>query len=110
MNKEFTGGYTIVRGYVAQAMLPEAGDVRAIEPSPRPRAGGFGEADGTLVAEGSVPLFLHGCLPHSDGCFVKAYPARNSRSLLAMAMWRHSIFFARRAAIDILILTTPNWQ
>lgn len=42
----------------------------------------FGEADGYI--DGKLVRFHYFCLdiPHSDGCFVKAYPTENTESFL----------------------------
>ena len=71
----FTGGYTIVRGYVAQAMLRRREMFIPLSHRPGHAQADFGEADGYIG--GKKVRFHYFCmdLPHSDGCFVKAYPA-----------------------------------
>jgi hypothetical protein len=86
----FSGDYTIVREYVAQAtqrareiFVPlrhrpgnpstrHSNRLRLLEPLARSAQADFGEADGT-IADKKV-RFHYFCmdLPHSDGCFVEA--------------------------------------
>src|SRR5208283_1406073 len=74
----FTGGYTIVRGYVAQAMLRRREMFVPLSHRPGHAQADFGEADGYIG--GKKVRFHYFCmdLPHSDGCFVKAYPAETA--------------------------------
>ena len=83
------------------------GDVRAIEPSPRPRAGGFWRGGRVhWWQEGSVPLFLHGSAA-LGWLFRQGVSGRNSGSLLRWPCGGIR-FLRRRAAIDSM--TTPNWR
>jgi len=76
----FTGGYTIVRGYVAQAMLRRREMFVPLSHRPGHAQADFGEADGYIG--GKKVRFHYFCmdLPHSDGCFVKAYPAETAEA------------------------------
>ena len=71
----FSGGYTIVREYVAQATLRGREMFVPLSHRPGHAQADFGEADGYIA--GKKIRFHYFCmdLPHSDGCFVKAYPA-----------------------------------
>jgi transposase len=70
----FTGGYTIVREYVAQAMLRTREMFAPLSHRPGHAQADFGEADGYIG--GKKVRFHYFCMDllHSDGCFVKAYP------------------------------------
>jgi len=76
----FTGGYTIVREYVAQAMLRTREMFVPLSHCPGHAQADFGEADGYIG--GKKVRFHYFCmdLPHSDGCFVKAYPAETAEA------------------------------
>lgn len=71
----FSGGYTIVREYVAQAMLRSREMFVPLSHRPGHAQADFGQADGYIG--GKKIRFYYFCmdLPHSDACFVKAYPA-----------------------------------
>jgi transposase len=76
----FTGGYTIVREYVAQATLRTREMFVPLSHRPGHAQADFGEADGYIA--GKKVRFHYFCvdLPHSDGCFVKAYPAETAEA------------------------------
>ncbi|MEO6624214.1 MAG: IS21 family transposase [Burkholderiaceae bacterium] len=76
----FSGGYTIVREYVAGAMLRSREMFVPLSHRPGHAQADFGEADGTIA--GKKVRFHYFCmdLPHSDGCFVKAYPAETAEA------------------------------
>jgi transposase len=71
----FTGGRTIVREYVAGALLRSKEMFVPLSHKPGHAQVDFGEADGYI--DGKKVRFHYFCmdLPHSDACFVKAYPA-----------------------------------
>jgi transposase len=76
----FSGGYTIVREYVAQATLRAREMFVPLRHSPGHAQADFGQADGYIA--GKKVRFHYLCLdlPHSDGCFVKAYPAETAEA------------------------------
>jgi transposase len=76
----FSGGYTIVREYVARAMLRRREMFVPLSHRPGHAQADFGEADGYIG--GKKVRFHYFCmdLPHSDGCFVKAYPAETAEA------------------------------
>ena len=76
----FSGGYTIVREYVAEATLRSREMFIPLSHRPGHAQADFGEADGTIG--GKKVRFHYFCmdLPHSDGCFVKAYPAETAEA------------------------------
>jgi transposase len=76
----FSGGYTIVREYVAQATLRTREMFVPLSHRPGHAQADFGEADGYIA--GKKVRFHYFCmdLPHSDGCFVKAYPAETAEA------------------------------
>ena len=78
--RDFSGGYTIVREYVARAMLRSREMFVPLSHSPGHAQADFGEADGYVA--GKKVRFHYFCmdLPHSDGCFVKAYPAETAEA------------------------------
>ena len=76
----YSGGYTIVREHVAAAMLRSREMFVPLSHRPGQAQADFGEADGYI---GGKKVRLHYfCmdLPHSDGCFVKAYPAETAEA------------------------------
>jgi transposase len=76
----FSGGYTIVREYVAEQTLRNREMFVPLSHRPGHAQADFGEADGYIA--GKKVRFHYFCmdLPHSDGCFVKAYPAETAEA------------------------------
>ena len=76
----YSGGYTIVREYVAEATLRSREMFVPLSHRPGHAQADFGEADGYIG--GKKVRFHYFCmdLPHSDGCFVKAYPAETAEA------------------------------
>jgi transposase len=76
----FSGGYTIVREYVARATSRAREMFVPLSHRPGHAQADFGEADGYIA--GKKVRFHYFCmdLPHSDGCFVKAYPAETAEA------------------------------
>ena len=78
----FTGGYTIVRNYVYKAATRQKEMFMPLTHLPGHAQVDFGEADGYIG--GKLVRFHYFCLdmPHSDGCFVKAYSTEDTESFL----------------------------
>ena len=78
----FTGGYTIVREYVNAAAIRQKEVFMPLAHRPGHAQVDFGEADGYIG--GKKIRFHYFCLdmPHSDACFVKAYPTEDTESFL----------------------------
>ncbi len=76
----FSGRYTIVREYVGQATLRGREMFVPLSHRPGHAQADFGEADAYI--DGKKVRFHYFCmdLPHSDGCFVKAYPAETAEA------------------------------
>ena len=68
----FSGGYAIVREYVARALLCSREMFVPLSHRPGQAQADFGQADSYIA--GKEVRFHYFCadLPHSDGCFVKA--------------------------------------
>src|SRR3954462_12008614 len=78
----FVGGYTTIKDYVRERRArTREGFVPLFHP-PGPAQGTFGE--GVAVIDGERPKGHLFCLalPHSDACFVKAYPAERIEAFL----------------------------
>jgi len=78
----FAGGYTIVKDYVRQARLRQKEVFVPLVHPPGDAQADFGEA---LVSIGGMEQKAHfQCLdlPHSDDCFVIAFPAENTEAFL----------------------------
>ena len=76
----FSGGYTIVRQYVAQAMQRAREMFVPLSHRPGHAQADFGQADGYIAGKKVRFHYLCVDLPHSDGCFVKAYPAETAEA------------------------------
>jgi len=78
----FTGKYTIVRNYVHKVATRHKEMFMPLAHRPGHAQVDFGEADGYIG--GRKVRFHYFCLdlPHSDGCFVKAYPTEDTESFL----------------------------
>ena len=76
----YTGGYTIVREYVASATLRSREMFVPLSHRPGHAQADFGEADAIIA--GQKVRFHYFCmdLPHSDDAFVKAYQAETAEA------------------------------
>jgi hypothetical protein len=78
----FDGGYTVVKDYVRQARLQHKEVFVPLAHPPGDAQSDFGEA---LVVIGGIEQKAHfQCmdLPHSDDCFVVAFPVENTEAFL----------------------------
>ena len=78
----YTGGYTIVKDYVRAATLRQQEMFVPLTHAPGEAQADFGEA---LVIVGGVEQKAHYLaidLPHSDDCFVMAFPAETTEAFL----------------------------
>jgi len=78
----YTGGYTIVKDYVRQSKLGGQEMFVPLSHAPGEAQADFGEA---LVVIGGVEQTAHFMtfdLPHSDDCFVQAFPAETTEAFL----------------------------
>ncbi len=79
----FTGGYTIVKDYVRERRLRSREVFVPLVHSPGHAQADFGEAMAVIGGVARKAHFLAFDLPHSDGCFVKAYPAETTEAFWA---------------------------
>jgi transposase len=96
----FGGGYTVVKDYVRQSRLTHKEVFIPLAHPPGDAQADFGEA---LVVIGGVEQkahFLCMDLPHSDDCFVVAFPAENTEAFLE----GHNQAFAYFAGVPKTIL------
>jgi transposase len=78
----YTGGYTIVKDYVRQHKLRHQEMFVPLRHTPGEAQADFGEA---LVIVGGEELKAHYFaidLPHSDDCFIRAFPAETTEAFL----------------------------
>ena len=100
----FLGGYTVVKDYVRLARTRSREVFVPLAHPPGHAQVDFGECIGVI---GGVRMKLHVfCfdLPHSDACFVKAYPAETTEAFLdghvsafAILRWRADFDFVRQS-------------
>ena len=76
----FTGGYTIVKDYVREQGLRSREVFVPLSHSPGHAQADFGEAMAVIGGALRKIHFLAFDLPHSDGCFVAAYPAETAEA------------------------------
>ena len=76
----FTGGYTIVKDYVRERRLRSREMFVPLSHSPGHAQADFGEAMAVIGGALRKIHFLAFDLPHSDGCFVAAYPAETTEA------------------------------
>ena len=76
----FTGGYTIVKDYVRDARLRHKEVFVPLAHPPGDAQADFGEALAVVDGVKQKAHFLCVDLPHSDACFVVAFPAENTES------------------------------
>jgi transposase len=79
---DYTGGYTIVKDYVRATKLSSREMFIPLSHAPGEAQVDFGEAMAVIAgAESKVHLFIMD-LPHSDDCFVTAFPAETTEAFL----------------------------
>ena len=67
-------------GLLARAPAAQPGDVRAAAPRSRPRPGGLRRGDGRHRRGRAEDALFVLDLPHSDACYVRAYPAATAEA------------------------------
>ena len=78
----FTGGYTVVKDYVRDARVRHKEVFVPLTHAPGNAQADFGEAVVVLAGVEQKAHVLCMDLPHSDACFVVAFPAENTESFL----------------------------
>src|SRR4051794_38763230 len=76
----FTGGETIVKDYVRERRLRGQEMFVPLVHSPGHGQADFGEAGAVIGGEARKTPFFCLDLPHSDACFVRAYPAETTEA------------------------------
>ena len=76
----FTGGYTIIKDYVRQVRLRHKEVFVPLTHQPGDAQADFGEALVVVGCQQQKAHFLCVDLPHSDDCFVMAFPAENTEA------------------------------
>jgi transposase len=79
---QFTGGYTIVKDYVHTAMLRGQEMFVPLVHPPGEAQADFGEALVVIAGIEQKAHYLAMDLPHSDDCFVMAFPAETTEAFL----------------------------
>jgi transposase len=79
---DFTGGYTIVKDYVRERRARAREVFVPLAHPPGHAQADFGEAVAVIGGVEQTVHFFCLDLPHSDACFVKAYPAERSEAFL----------------------------
>ena len=80
--RDFTGGYTIVKDYVHTAKLRSREMFVPLRHAPGEAQADFGEAWVVMAGVKLKAHFLAMDLPHSDDCFVIAFPAETTEAFL----------------------------
>ena len=78
----FTGGYTVVKDHVRQVRVRARETFVPLVHPPGHAQVDFGEAVAVIGGERRKVHFFCLDLPHSDACFVKAYPAETTEAFL----------------------------
>ena len=78
----FTGGYTIVKDYVRSAGLHSREMFIPLTHAPGEAQADFGEALVVIAGVEQKAHYLAMDLPHSDDCFVMAFPAETTEAFL----------------------------
>ena len=79
---DFTGGYTIVKDYVRSAELHSREMFIPLTHAPGEAQADFGEALVMIAGVEQKAHYLAMDLPHSDDCFVVAFPAETTEAFL----------------------------
>ena len=98
----FTGKETIVKDYVRERRLRRREMFVPLSHPPGHAQADFGEADAIIAGVKYRAHFFVMTLPHSDACFVAAYPARRRRRPGWTGKQQSLCFFRRRSPIDSL--------
>ena len=96
----FTGKETIVKDYVRERRLRRREMFVPLSHPPGHAQADFGEADAIIAGVKYRAHFFVMTLPHSDACFVAAYPAATTAAWLDGH--NRAFFFRRRSPIDSL--------
>lgn len=88
----YPGGYTIVKDYVRQAKLSSQEMFIPLAHTPGEAQADFGEAQVVIAGVEQKAHFMALDLPHSDDCYVQAFPAETTEAFLeghvrAFAYW-----------------------
>ena len=78
----YTGGYTVVREYVARERLKQKEVFIPLAHPPGHAQCDFGQADAYIAGVKQRVHYFCLYLPHSDAIFVKAYPAETTEAFL----------------------------
>ena len=78
----YTGGYTIVKDYVRATKLGSQEMFVPLTHAPGEAQADFGEAMVVIAGVERTAHFLAFDLPHSDDCFVQAFPAETTEAFL----------------------------
>ena len=78
----YTGGYTIVKDYVRSSKLGGREMFIPLSHAPGEAQADFGEAQVVIAGVEQKAHFMAFDLPHSDDCFVQAFPAETTEAFL----------------------------
>jgi len=78
----YTGGYTIVKDYVRDKKLGGREMFLPLSHAPGEAQADFGEAQAVIAGVEHKAHFMAFDLPHSDDCFVQAFPAETTEAFL----------------------------
>jgi len=96
----FAGGITIVKDYIFTARQRQREMFVPLSHSPGHAQADFGEADAIIAGIQYRAHYFVMSLPHSDACFVSAYPAATTEAWLG----RHNRAFAFFGGVPLSIL------
>lgn len=78
----YTGGYTIVKGYVRAAKLGGQEMFIPLTHAPGEAQADFGQAQAVIAGRECTAHFMVFDLPHSDDCYVQAFPGETTEAFL----------------------------
>jgi transposase len=78
----YTGGYTIVKDYVRSSKLGGQEMFVPLTHAPGEAQADFGQAQVIIAGVECTAHFMVFAMPHSDDCFVQAFPAETTESFL----------------------------
>jgi transposase len=79
---DYTGGYTIVKDYVRSSKIGGQEMFVPLAHTPGEAQADFGEALAVIAGLEQKAHFMAFSLPHSDDCFVQAFPAETTEAFL----------------------------
>ena len=105
----YPAGYTMVKDYVRQSRISRQEMFELLSHAPGEAQADFGEAVVVITGAEQTAHFMVFDLPHSDDCFVQAFPTERTEAFLAGHVVENLVGYARRNFI-VPIPRASSWE